>query len=360
MNISLQKIRLSFDEEILRAATPDDVERLRIQYLGRNGALTAILRALKNLPEGERKVQGEAANHLRSHLEEKIREKREELERTTREGVLKKEWLDVTRPGIKVPRGHLHPITKITREIVAIFAGLGFAVAEGPEVETEYYNFDALNMPVEHPARAMWDTFWIKRETGDKRQETGRKEADLSHVADRLLLRTHTSPVQIRYMEAHQPPIRVIVPGIVYRYEATDASHEIQFAQVEGLLVDRDVSVANFKAVIGEFFARLFTPETVVRLRPSYFPFTEPSFEMDISCTYCAAKGCSICKQSGWLEIGGAGMVHPYVFKTAGYNPKNARGFAFGMGISRLAMMKYKISDIRLFNSGDLRFLKQF
>jgi len=374
----ISSIKTAFSEALASAAMLDGIERLRIQYLGRNGALTAILRALKDLPEQERKIRGDAANRLRAYVEDALHEKRAELERTTREGILVKERLDVTRPGLVRKRGHLHPVTQITREVIAIFAGLGFAVAEGPEVETEYYNFDALNIPADHPARDMWDTFWIKSPKGDVKTENVKRKSE------RLLLRTHTSPVQIRYMESHQPPIRIIVPGTVYRYEATDASHEIQFAQVEGLFADSDVSVAHFKAVIGEFFARLFTPDTVVRLRPSYFPFTEPSFEMDISCTYCSAKGCSVCKQSGWLEIGGAGMVHPHVFKAIGYNPKDVRpvrsksptatavptksgrtsngvqGFAFGMGLTRLALMKYKIPDIRLFNSGDLRFLKQF
>lgn len=377
----ISSIKTSFSQALTSAATLDDIERIRVQYLGRSGALTAILRALKNLPETERRTQGDAANRLRTYIENALHEKRAELETTTREGILKKERLDITRPGTKSPRGHLHPITKITREITEIFAGLGFAVAEGPEVETEYYNFDALNIPAEHPARDMWDTFWIRmshvegrklnrEDSAVKKQNLKNDPLPSAHYSH-LLLRTHTSPVQIRYMETHPPaggPIRIIVPGIVYRYEATDASHEIQFSQVEGLMVDRDVSVAHFKAVMGEFFARLFTPHTVVRLRPSYFPFTEPSFEMDISCTYCAAKGCAVCKQSGWLEIGGAGMVHPHVFKAVGYSAGRrttppgggVQGFAFGMGITRLAMMKYKIPDIRLFNSGDLRFLKQF
>lgn len=353
MTNEIQSIRASFAEDTKKAATPDGAEKLRIQYLGRKGALAAIFDALKNLPPEERKTAGEQANTLRREIEERLAEKRAALEQTAHEGILKKEWLDVTRPGVRTPKGHLHPITKITREIVAIFAGLGFTVAEGPEVEMEYYNFDALNIPADHPARDMWDTFWLRQDEDKSQKIKGRK-------SEWLLLRTHTSPVQIRYMEKHEPPIRIIVPGIVYRYEATDASHEIQFSQVEGLMADKNISIANFKAIMGEFFAKLFTPKTKVRLRPSYFPFTEPSFEVDISCIFCNANGCSVCKQSGWLELGGAGMVHPSVFKSVGYDPKNITGFAFGMGISRIAMMKYKIPDIRLFNSGDLRFLKQF
>ena len=350
--------------------TIDTLEALRIQYLGRKGALSGVFDALKNLPQEEKKAAGEEANRLRREIEDALAEKKSALEKTEREGALKKEWLDVTRPGLIRERGHLHPLTKITREIIAIFSSMGFAVAEGPEAETEYYNFDALNIPAEHPARDMWDTFWLKPESrtnadNDKRRQTrtpasARVRDEMRPRASAILLRTHTSPVQIRYMETHQPPIRVIAPGRVYRYEATDASHDIQFMQVEGLMVDKDVSVANFKAMIAAFFSRLFGTIIEIRLRPSYFPFTEPSFEVDISCTYCGAKGCSVCKQSGWLEIMGAGMVHPAVFKAVGYNPKDVTGFAFGVGIDRLAMMKYKIPDIRLFRSGDLRFLEQF
>jgi phenylalanyl-tRNA synthetase alpha chain len=350
----LQTIHASFARDMAAAATPDDTERIRIQYLGRKSALTQVLRALKDMTPDRRRTVGEEANRLRRAMDDALAEKRAMLEREISERDAKKEWLDVTRPGVRVPQGHLHPITTITREIISIFTGLGFDTAAGPEVETEYYNFDALNIPADHPARDMWDTFWIGP------AEPKGAAADRTHKSNRLLVRTHTSPVQIRYMETHRPPVRVIVPGVVYRYEATDASHDIQFSQVEGLVVDRDISTAHFKAVIGEFFARLFTPQTRIRLRPSYFPFTEPSFEIDISCVYCGAGGCAICKQSGWLEIAGAGMVHPRVFRAAGYDPKNVRGFAFGMGISRIAMMKYRIPDIRLFNSGDMRFLAQF
>lgn len=356
----LSLIKSSFLQALDRAASSDDVERLRVQYLGRNGALTAVLRALKDLPDQERKTKGEAANRLRREMEDRLGQKRAELEGALREGVLKKERLDVTRPGARrFPKGHLHPLTKITREITGIFAGMGFAVADGPEVETEYYNFDALNIPADHPARDMWDTFWLRQnEITDHKSQITNKTQGIKN--EKLLLRTHTSPVQIRYMETHEPPIRIIVPGTVYRYEATDASHDIQFVQLEGLMVGDDVSIAGFKAIIGEFFAKLFSRQTQIRLRPSYFPFTEPSFEVDISCIFCQGRGCSVCKRSGWLEIAGAGMVHPGVFKAAGYAPGETQGFAFGMGISRIAMMKYKIPDIRLFHSGDLRFLKQF
>ncbi len=352
MDQEIRSIKSSFETALGAAGTLDALENIRIEYLGRKGALTAVLRSIKDLPESERRRIGEEANHLRQEIERSLSEKRAELERTGSEGVLKSEWLDVTRPGVRREKGHVHPLTKIIREITAIFSGMGFETVEGPEVETEYYNFDALNIPANHPARDMWDTFWL-RQNGIKNQESRIKD-------ERLLLRTHTSPVQIRYMETHNPPFRIIVPGRVYRYEATDASHDIQFYQLEGLVVDKNISTANFKAVIQEFFSRLFKTKIEIRLRPSYFPFTEPSFEVDISCTYCRGAGCPVCKKTGWLELAGAGMVHPHVFKAAGYNPKNVTGFAFGMGIDRLAMMKYKIPDIRLFRSGDLRFLKQF
>ncbi len=345
MKEELAKIRESANDDISRAATRDEVEKIHTQYLGRKGALTAILRALKDLAPDARKGIGGEAHAIRKEIESLIEKRRDELEKTEHESVLKKEWLDVTRPGRRVPRGHLHPMSKTLREIIAIFSSMGFSVVEGPEIETEYYNFDALHIPAEHPAREMWDTFWLK-------------EQKIKN--NRLLLRTHTSPVQIRYMETHNPPIRIIVPGRVYRYEATDASHDIQFYQLEGLMADKDVSIANFKAVIHEFFSRLFKTDIEIRLRPSYFPFTEPSFEVDISCAYCKSKGCSICKNSGWLELAGAGMVHPFVFKAAGYNPREVRGFAFGMGLDRVAMMRYKIPDIRFLRSGDLRFLNQF
>ena len=358
----LARIRASFEKELREAATLDALEHVRVAYLGRKGALASVFDTLKTLPPEERKHAGEEANQLRRDIETSLSEKRTLLELTERESALKKERLDVTRPGVRQERGHAHPLTKITREIIAIFSAMGFAVVEGPEAETEYYNFDALNIPPDHPARDMWDTFWISDPKGeDKTQNAKRK------TGERLLLRTHTSPVQIRYMEAYQPPIQIIAPGRVYRYEATDASHDIQFMQIEGLMADKNISVANFKAVIQTFLSQLFETKIEMRLRPSYFPFTEPSFEVDISCTYCRGTGCSICKQSGWLELMGAGMVHPHVFKAAGWNPKTSKmigdhfaGFAFGVGIDRLAMMKYKIPDIRLFRSGDLRFLKQF
>ena len=359
----MKKIERSAKEEIPKARTLEKLEGLRIQFLGRErGALTLILRGLKRLPEKDRARIGQGANNLRKILEELFEKRGEELKKQEIESVLQKERLDVTRPGIRTGRGHLHPHTVVLRDIEQIFGSMGFEVVDGPEVETEYYNFDALNIPREHPARDMWDTFWLKPSAGGGRfaRPDSHSKSGLGLQSSNLLLRTHTSPVQIRYMEKHNPPLRIIAPGRTYRYEATDASHEFQFYQVEGLMVDKTVSVANFKAVIEEFFSRLFRTKILIRLRPSYFPFVEPGFEVDISCVVCSQKGCSACKKTGWLEIAGAGMVHPNVFKAAGYNPKHWQGFAFGMGLDRIVMMKYKIPDIRLFHSGDLRFLKQF
>lgn len=325
---------------IQSADTTAALRDVEVRYLGRAGELTVILRDLKNVSPGERKKVGAEANELRALLEAEIAARFNMLKEQEYEKQLAAERIDVTQPGKKFWRGGLHPLTLLQRDMEQIFSQLGFTVAEGPEVETERYNFDALNIPAEHPARDMWDTFWLK-----------------SH---KLLLRTHTSPGQVRYMEKHKPPLRIIIPGKVFRYEATDATHEIQFYQLEGLMVGKEISAANFKHIIASFFERLFGKEVAVRLRPSYFPFVEPGFEVDMSCVFCSGKGCSVCKQTGWIEMAGAGMVHPHVFKAAGLNPRDWQGFAFGMGIDRIAMMRYRIPDVRLFYSGDMRFLKQF
>jgi len=238
--------------------------------------------------------------------------------------------------------GHMHPLSIMIVEIAAIFHKMGFSVASGPEIETEFYNFDALNIPKWHPSRDMWDTFWLKPMT------------------DGRLLRTHTSPVQIRYMESHKPPMRIICPGKVYRHEATDATHEAQFYQLEGLMIDENVSLANFKGVLEQFFSEFFKTKVNLRLRPSYFPFVEPAAEADITCVKCDGKGCTVCKQTGWIELLGAGMVHPKVLESGGINPKKYKGFAFGVGIDRLAILKYGIEDVRLLYQGDLRLVNQF
>lgn len=342
----LDKIQKTALKNIEKAADEVVLKLLKVEYLGRKGKLTKILRELKNLAVEKRASIGKRANLLRQKLEESFSEKEKSLKERIKKSALLKERIDVTLPGKKPLIGRLHPLTKIRNEVEEIFTALGFAIAEGPEIETEHYNFDALNIPADHPAREMWDTFWIDESGAAK----GKK----------FLLRVHTSPVQIRYMETHQPPFRLIAPGKVFRYEATDASHDIQFYQVEGLIVGKDVSAANFKDLVLIFFKKLFKKEVKIRLRPSFFPFVEPGFEVDMSCIQCGGKGCSVCSKTGWLEIMGAGMVHPNVFKAAGYNPRLWQGIAFGAGLDRLAMMKYKIPDIRFFHANDIRFLKQF
>jgi len=326
----LSQLKQKILKEISQAKDLNSLEEIDRKYLGRQGELTKVLRSLKDLSEKERKEKGKLANQIKEEIAEKIKTRKRNFSGKTSPALAgKKEWIDVTAPGILPAQGHFHPISLVQRQIEEIFQSMGFSVLDGPEIETEYYNFDALNIPKNHPARDLWDTFWLK---------------DID-----LLLRTHTSPMQARYMEKHQPPLRIIVPGRCFRHEATDASHDVQFYQIEGLMVGQDVSMVHFKGVIEGFLKRFFGPEVKMRLRPGHFPFTEPSFEVDI-------------KREGkdWLEIMGAGMVHPNVFKAVGYTPGEWQGFAFGVGLDRLAMLKYKIDDIRLFYSGDLRFLKQF
>jgi phenylalanyl-tRNA synthetase alpha chain len=342
--MEIQEIKNRAEKEIKSVQNIEELRNISQKYLGKKGEITLILRSFKDLSEEEKKKKGKTINQFKKKLLNDIKELEKRLKQETfRDNT--KEWIDVTLPGKKISTGHLHPITQVRREVEDIFERLGFSVIEGPEIETERYNFDALNIPKDHPARDAWDTFWLKK--------TGKEK-------DNLLLRTHTSPVQIRYMEKHNPPLRIVVPGRVFRYEATDASHEMNFYHIEGLMVDKEVSVANFKAIIGKFLEMFFKKSIKIRLRPSYFPFTEPSFEIDMSCLVCGGKGCSVCSQRGWLEMAGAGMVHPEVFKAVKMNPKNWQGFAFGLGLDRLTMMKYKIDDVRLLYNGDLRFLKQF
>ncbi|MEA2006728.1 MAG: phenylalanine--tRNA ligase subunit alpha [Patescibacteria group bacterium] len=321
------------------------LEKARIQFLGRKSELVGILKELKNLLDEEKKTIGPLANEMKQEVSELIKEKKHMIEQ---EKNLEKEWIDVTIPGQKRRLGHLHIISQVQKEIEDIFTSMGFEIADGPEIETEWYNFSALNVPADHPARDMQDTFWIKQAM----EKNGKKE--------RILPRTQTSNVQIHYMEDHKPPLKIIVPGRVYRNEATDAVHEHTFNQFEVLVVGEDISVANFKHIAKTFFSAFFGTDVEIRLRPSYFPFTEPSFEFDISCTVCGGKGCKSCKHTGWLEVGGCGMVNQRVFEAAGYKRNKWQGFAWGFGIERLAMMKHKIDDIRLFASGDLRFIKQF
>lgn len=311
-------------------------------YLGRKSGFTGILKGLKDLSSEDRKRIGELGNAVKKEILEMLEGKKRELKSANFD--FEKERIDVTIPGKTNGYGHLHILSIVQREIEDIFTALGFEIADGPEVEREFYNFDALNVAKDHPARDMQDTFWLKND--------GQKE--------NILLRTHTSPVQIRYMEKNKPPFKIIVPGRAFRNEATDATHEHTLHQFEALVVGDSVNVGNFKYIAETFFTKFFGKKLDIRLRPSYFPFVEPGFEFDISCTVCDGKGCPSCKRTGWLEVGGAGMVNQNVFAAAGYPRNRYQGFAWGFGLERLAMMKYKINDIRLIESGDLRFIRQF
>jgi len=335
----LERIEKEVKKELKEAQTATETKKILRNYLGKSGRLSLILGKIKTLSDEEKKDVGRKANELKSAITQEIEKKLAAFKEASNKNGFD---IDFTTPGKKVEKGHLHPLTQARREIMFIFQQMGFDVLEGPEIETEWYNFDALNIPKDHPARDAWDTFWLKAE------------------GEKLLLRTHTSPVQARYMEKNQPPLKIIVPGKAFRHEATDASHEMQFYQIEGLMVDENVSVSHMKAIIGQFFRAFFGKELDFRFRPDFFPFTEPSFEIAMSCLVCGGEGCPVCKNTGWLEVAGAGMVHPKVFKASKLDPRQWQGWAFGFGWDRLAMMKYKIDDIRLFNSGDLRFLNQF
>ncbi len=323
---------------IARATSSAELEQLRVRFLGRQGALTSLLRSLGSLPAAERPVVGAAANELKRELEALLEVRLGETREAERRQERARRRLDLTLPGRRPPRGGLHPLTQVQNEIVRIFVGLGFSVAEGPEVEDDYHNFEALNIPRDHPARDMQDTFYLSEDT---------------------LLRTHTSPVQIRTMQGRRPPVRIICPGRVYRRDA-DITHSPMFHQVEGLAVDRDISMGDLKGTLELFAREMFGPRSRIRFRPSFFPFTEPSAEVDVLCFLCGGEGCRVCKQSGWLEILGSGMVHPQVLRNVGYDPEEVTGWAFGMGVERIAMLKYGVDDIRLFFENDLRFLRQF
>ena len=341
MKNKIDKIKDLALKEISKARNLADLEKLRVKYLGRKSELTNVLRGVKNLSKNERKEVGEMANKLREEMDESIKYQAVSIKRRESGDVEEKEKIDVTYPGRKISKGHLHPLTQVRYEIEEIFKSMGFLTVEGREVEDEFHNFDALNIPKNHPARDLWDTFWLK---------------------DGNLLRTHTSPMQVRFMKENKPPLRIIVPGRVFRYEASDATHESNFYQVEGLMVDESgkITVANFKTVMTEFMKSLFKKEIKIRLRPSYFPFVEPGFEIDISCPYCSGDGCRICKKTGWIEILGAGMVNQKVFTSVGFEEDKYEGFAFGFGLDRIAMIKYGVDDVRLFYGGDFRFLEQF
>ncbi len=335
----LQRLRTSARERIESATDHKALEDLRVSLLGKKGELTTILRQLGSLPAADRATAGAEANQLKDDIFQWITERMGGLEAKRHTALGDTEWVDLTFVPKPVRRGHLHPLTLILREVKAIFARLGYEVALGPEVEDEFHNFEALNIPEEHPARDTMDSFYVE--------------------ADSLLLRTHTSPVQIRYMQSHKPPIRIIAPGAVYRRDATDPSHGSQFYQFEGLVVERDIRLSDLKGTI-EYFARsLFGPERRIRIVGDHFPFTEPSIGAAVSCGICGGSGCRSCK-GGWLEILGAGMVHPQVLRNGGIDPEHYSGFAFGAGLDRLAMLKYNVTDLRLFLENDVRFLRQF
>ena len=324
--------------ELAQAKTQEAILAVRTKYLGRKGLLTGLLRNIAQVPADEKPLFGKRCNEVKELLEVKIEEALKFQAQGKKEAILSKEKIDVTLPGRSIPPGRIHPVIQIRCEICEIFASFGFSVVEGPEVELDYYNFESLNIPKDHPARDMQDTFYIE---------------------DNMVLRTHTSPVQVRIMEKVQPPVRILSPGRVYRPDS-DVSHTPMFHQIEGLLVDRGISFADLKGILTAFLKKVFGSETVLRFRPSFFPFTEPSAEVDIRCVICNGSGCRVCGQSGWLEILGSGMVDPAVFKNVGYDPEIYSGFAFGLGLERIAMLKYGISDIRLLFENDIRFLKQF
>lgn len=336
----LKEIKTNVEEKINQVTDIESLNELKVKTLGRKGDVTLFLRNLKNLSGEERARAGKTANDIKAALEELIEEKSREIARKELEKRLASEKIDVTLPGLPFAQGGKHPITMVRDEIKEIFIGLGFNIAEGPEIETDYYNFEALNIPRDHPAREMQDSFYITED---------------------ILLRTHTSPVQVRTMEklAPQLPVKIIVPGKVYRKD-DDATHSPMFNQIEGLLIDEHITFANLKAILMLFAQKVFGDNVKVRYRPSFFPFTEPSAEMDISCVICGGSGCRVCSHTGWLEILGAGMVNPRVLTYGGYDPEQVTGFAFGLGIERIAMLKYGINDLRLFYENDKRFLEQF
>ncbi|MBI3292612.1 MAG: phenylalanine--tRNA ligase subunit alpha [Elusimicrobia bacterium] len=324
--------------DLQQARTTSELEAIRVKYLGRKGRLTEVLRSLAKLSEGQRRLVGQEANALRDFLESALTARRQALRQKELEQTLKEERLDVTLPPIPFPLGHRHPITQTLSEVVEIFTHMGFAIADGPELETDYYNFTALNIPPDHPARDMQDTFYLTEE---------------------WLLRTHTSPVQIHVMERQSPPLRIVAPGRVFRHEAIDASHSAVFHQVEGLAVDEGISFSDLKGTLSLFVRHCFGPSVGLRFRPSYFPFTEPSAEVDVQCLLCQGTGCRTCGGSGWIEMLGAGMVHPKVFEAVHYDPERYTGFAFGLGVERIAMLKFGVEDMRLFYENDVRLLEQ-
>ena len=336
----LEDIKTTALDAVAVAAEVAALDEVRVRYLGKKGELTGLLKGLGKLPANQRPAAGAEINKAKAALQEAIADRKDELETAAIDSQLASETIDVTLPGRRADVGALHPVTQVLSRMEAFFESVGYEVVEGPEIEDDYHNFEALNLPAHHPARAMQDTFYFNPE---------------------VLLRTHTSPVQVRVMESHKPPIRIICPGRVYRVDPPDPSHLPMFHQVEGLVVDRNVSFADLKGTVVEFLRVFFEKDDLeVRFRPSYFPFTEPSAEVDVQCVHCAGAGCRVCSQTGWLEVMGSGMVHPQVLEYSGIDSEEYTGFAFGMGPDRLAMLRYGVDDLRHYIDNDLRFLKQF
>jgi len=334
----LEKIRQEALQELDRARDPDRIEAIRVNYLGRKGRLTTQLARLSELPKDERPEAGKLGNRIKTEIQQKIRDAQERIKKERMDRDMEGDRIDVTLPAWGLPPGSIHPVTRAMDRMIDIFKGMGFWVEEGPDVETDYNNFEALNIGKDHPARDMQDTFYVTED---------------------VVLRTHTSPVQIRAMKKLDPPVRVICPGRVYRCDS-DLTHSPMFHQLEGFMVDEHITFGDLKGVLMAFCREMFSPDAAVRFRPSYFPFTEPSAEVDIGCVICKGAGCPVCKGTGWLEILGSGMIHPKVLENVGYDPEEVTGFAFGMGVERVAMLKFGIDHIRSFFENDLRFLRQF
>jgi len=339
MQEQLTAIRQAAAAALNQAETLATLEELRIQYLGKKGELTAVMKGMGKLSPEERPIVGQLANEVRTEIESALDEKKSALEAAAADAKILSETIDVTMPGKRSIKGKKHPLTTVLDDLKSIFIGMGFTIAEGPEVELDYYNFEALNIPKDHPARDTQDTFYID---------------------ENVVLRSQTSPVQVRTMEKQKPPIRVIAPGRVYRSDAVDATHSPVFHQIEGLVVDKGITMADLKGTLEVFVKKLYGEETRLRFRPHHFPFTEPSAEVDISCFNCGGEGCRICKGEGWIEILGCGMVHPRVLSGCGIDPEEYSGFAFGIGLERITMFRYGIDDLRLYFENDIRFLEQF
>ncbi len=339
MKAQLEAIKIAAKTAVEAATNAAEIEELRVKYLGKKGELTAILKQMGSLSPEERPIMGQLVNEAKGEVENLIAEKTAVMKAKAQEEKLKAETIDITLPAKPVSKGKLHPLNTVLNDMIDIFTSMGFDVVDGPEVETDHYNFECLNVPADHPARDMQDTFYL---------------------GENLLLRTQTSAAQIRTMENRKPPIRVICPGRVFRADEVDATHSPVFHQIEGLVVDKNITMCDLKGVLEQFAQEIYGKDTEVKFRPSFFPFTEPSVEVDVTCSECGGKGCRVCKGSGWIEILGAGMVHPNVLRSCGIDPEEYSGFAFGIGLDRLTTTRYKISDIRLLFENDKRFLDQF